>query len=195
MEYAYIFDVDGVLIDTMEVHFQCYKQALHEVNVPIDKAQFFRQAGMTGREQIRYFAGKAGLLIDVEQVYQRKRQLFEVYPGNFTVIECNVGLLRVLRASGIPIALASGSSKRSWLGIVKKFGIPADAMVGAEDVQKGKPNPDLFLCAAERLGVPPSECIVIEDSDAGIEAAKAAGMKALRFYNNRLQSCSFIDNK
>ena len=184
MEYAYIFDVDGVLLDTMEVHFDCYKQALHEVNVPIDKAQFFRQAGMTGREQIKYFADKAGLVIDVEQVYQRKRQFFKVYPGNFTTIDCNVGLLRALRASGIPIALASGSSKSSWLGIVEKFGIQADAMIGAEDVHEGKPKPELFLCAAERLGVSPSQCIVIEDSEVGIEAARAAGMKVLRFYNN-----------
>jgi HAD superfamily hydrolase (TIGR01509 family) len=51
-------------------------------------------------------------------------------------------------------------------------------------VKRGKPHPDLFLCAAEKLGVPPSHCIVIEDSDAGIDAARAAGMKAMRFYDN-----------
>ena len=82
MSYAFIFDVDGVLLSTMEAHFECYKQALQEANVPIDKAQFFRQAGMTGSEQIKYFAQKAGVSVEVEKIYARKRELFENYIEN-----------------------------------------------------------------------------------------------------------------
>ena len=184
MKYAYIFDVDGVLINTMEVHFQCYKQALEEVNVPIDKAQFFRQAGMKGQEQIKYFADKAGLVVDAEKVYARKRELFEKQTVEVNKIECNVELIRTLKAAGFPVAMASGSARASWVHVVEKLGIHADAVVGAEDVQRGKPHPDLFLCAAEKLGVRPENCIVIEDSDAGIEAARVAGMKAMHFYDN-----------
>jgi HAD superfamily hydrolase (TIGR01509 family) len=188
MGYAYIFDVDGVLLSTMEAHFQCYQQALQEVNVPIDKEQFYRQAGMTGIEQIMYFARKAGVPVDPEKIYARKRELFGSHVDSVRTIQCNVELLRLLKAAKIPIALASGSARKSWAGLIAGFGIEADALVGAEDVKRGKPNPDLYLLAAEKLGVSPSDCIVVEDSEVGIEAARAAGMKAMRFYNNESQT-------
>jgi beta-phosphoglucomutase len=184
MKYAYIFDVDGVLINTMEAHFACYKQALEEVNVPIDKAQFFRQAGMKGQEQIKYFAEKAGIVVDAGKVYQRKRELFDKWGEDVNQIECNVELICALKAAGFPVAMASGSARASWVRVVEKIGIHADAVVGAEDVSRGKPHPDLFLCAAAKLRVPPENCIVIEDSDVGIEAAVAAGMKVMRFCDN-----------
>ena len=184
MSLAFIFDVDGVLLRTMEAHFECYQQALAEANVPIDKAQFFRQAGMKGQEQIRYFAAQAGVKVDVEKIYARKIELFQDHSDAAQTIDCNVQLLSALRSAKIPVGIASGSSRKSWVPLLAKFGIQADALVGAESVQRGKPHPDLFLCAAEKLGVKPSNCIVIEDSDAGIDAAKAAGMKAMRFYDN-----------
>jgi HAD superfamily hydrolase (TIGR01509 family) len=184
MSYAFIFDVDGVLLSTMEAHFECYKQALQEVNVPIDREQFFRQAGMKGSEQIKFFAQKAGVSVEAEKVYARKRELFENCIENVETIKCNVELLRTLKAAKFPVALASGSARRSWVPLVTRFGIQADALVGAEDVKRGKPYPDLYLLAAEKLGVPPSDCIVVEDSEVGIDAAQAAGMKAMRFYDN-----------
>ncbi len=184
MGYAFIFDLDGVLFKTMEVHFECYKQALAEVNVPIDRDQFFRQAGMTGKEQIQYFATRAGIAIDPDLVYARKRELHARRGNHAEAIECNLGLFRALRAAGIPAAIASGSAKSSWRPLLEEYGLEADALVGPEDVERGKPNPDLFLCAARKLGAPPVNCVVIEDSEAGVEAAQAAGMKVLRFYDN-----------
>jgi len=184
VNFAFIFDVDGVLLRTMEAHFECYKQALEEANVPIERAQFFRQAGMTGQEQIKYFAAKAGVKVDVERIYGRKRELFQEHRDAAETIDCNVRLLSALKSAKFPVAIASGSSRKSWVPLLAKFGIQADAMVGAEDVEHGKPHPDLYLRAARELGIPPSDCIVFEDSDAGIDAAKAAGMKAMRFYDN-----------
>jgi len=187
MKFAYIFDADGVIINTMESHYICYKIALEEVDVPIDKNQLFSQAGMTGHEQIKYFCEKAGRKVDhsdIEKIYQRKRELYMDYIDTATKIDCNIELLKVLRSKSVLVAIATGSSKPSILPIIEKFSIEFDALVTAEDVTRGKPNPDLFLCAAERLGVSPENCIVIEDSDVGIEAAKNAGMKAMRFYDN-----------
>lgn len=184
MKYAYIFDFDGVLVNTMEAHFICYKKALEEVGVPIDRQQFFSQAGMTGSEQIAYFCEKAGNSSDISKIYQRKKELFKDYRDCATPIECNVQLLKKLKEQNIPVAIATGSSRPSIMPVIAKFDIKVDAIVSAEDVQRGKPNPDLFLCAAERLRVSPENCIVVEDSDVGIEAATAAGMKALRFYDN-----------
>lgn len=184
MKYGYIFDFDGVLVNTMEIHFESYKSALQEVNVPIDKKRFFSQAGMTGREQIRYFADMAGVCVDVEAVYRRKGELAKGNTDRATKIECNLELLNLLRKSGVKVAIASGSSRPSILPVMEKFDIEVDAIAASEDVKRGKPHPDLFLCAAEKLGIPPQNCIVFEDSDVGIEAARNAGMKAIRFYDS-----------
>ena len=192
-EYGYIFDFDGVLVNTMGAHFECYRQALAEVNVPIIEEQFYRQAGMTGREQIEYFADRAAVSIDVNAVYARKRELWEAHPPQVTSIECNLQLVCLMRRAGVPVAVATGSSPPTILPIMAQLGIEVDAIATAHDVERGKPFSDLFLCAAEKLGIPPEHCIVVEDSDVGIEAALNAGMKAFRFCDNQAKVDSFED--
>lgn len=185
---AYIFDFDGVLVGTMEAHFQCYKKAMDESGVSIDKKQFYSQAGMKGVEQIQYFANKQGKKVDAQKIYLRKKEIWEVSDLEVTPISCNIKLLKLLKDSGHPVAIASGSSPSSINPIVEKFNIQVDCIITSEDVKRGKPNPDLFLKAAEKLNANPENCIVIEDSDAGIEAAAAAGMKSMRFYDNAMES-------
>jgi len=182
-EYGYIFDFDGVLVNTMELHYEAYSKACLEFGVPVDKGKFFAQAGMTGREQIRYFARVAGVEVDVEAVYGRKNELARDWTDRAREIRCNMELLNTLHSNGVRIAVATGSTRRSIIPIMEKFGIRVDAVVTSEDVKRGKPNPDLFLCAAERLGLSPERCIVVEDSDVGIEAARNAGMSAFRFFD------------
>jgi HAD superfamily hydrolase (TIGR01509 family) len=184
MEYAYIFDFDGVLVDSMEAHFASYKEALQEVNIPINKAEFYSNAGMTGKEQLAFFANKATVAIDIEKVYARKKQLWDKYTGLIKKIQCNIELLKCIRTAGYRVAIATGSTPGSIIPVMKEYQVEVDAVVTAKDVKRGKPYPDLFLCAAEKLHVVPEKCIVVEDSDVGIEAAKAAGMNAMRFYNN-----------
>lgn len=185
MDFAYIFDFDGVLVYTMEAHFACYGQALAEAGVPIDRDQFFRNAGMTGREQLQFFAARAGVDVDVEKLYQRTRALRANQPAHTEAIACNLALLALLRSQGVRVAIASGSSRPSILPIMAEHGIEVDAVVTSEDIARGKPFPDLFLAAAAALGVDAERCIVVEDSDVGIQAAANAGMKALRFFDHR----------
>ncbi len=185
---AWIFDFDGVLVNTMEAHFASYGQALAEAGVPIDRERFFSQAGMTGREQIAWFARAAGKEVDVEAVYRRKSEIARQSTVPPEPISANIDLLRLLRAAGHRAAIASGSSRPSIEPIMAALGIQADALVTAEDVARGKPHPDLFLAAAERLGVPPRDCVVVEDSDVGIECARNAGMMAMRFYDRGRKS-------
>ncbi len=180
---AYIFDFDGVLVNTMEDHFRCYRQALEEVGVSIDKQRFYYQAGMTGLEQIAYFARQDGVKIEPEKVYARKKEIWAQEKPAGKPIDCNIRLLRLLRSSGIPAAIASGSSRGSILPMLEAHNIEIDALVTAEDVQRGKPDPELFLLAAKKLEVPAWNCLVIEDSDVGIQAAQAAGMGVFRFYD------------
>ncbi len=186
MKTAWIFDFDGVLVNTMEAHFASYGQALAEAGVPIDRQRFFSQAGMTGREQIAWFARAAGKSIDVEAVYRRKSEIARESPVPAEPIEVNIGLLRLLRGAGHPVAIASGSSRPSIVPVMRALGIEADALVTSEDVTRGKPHPDLFLAAAEKLGARPADCIVVEDSDVGIECARNAGMMAMRFYRSAM---------
>jgi HAD superfamily hydrolase (TIGR01509 family) len=183
MQYGYIFDFDGVLVNTMELHYEAYSQACREFGVPVDKKRFFDQAGMTGREQIGYFADQAGVEVDVESVYARKNELARDWTDRATDIQCNIELLNTLRGKGVKVAVATGSTRKSILPIMEKFSISVDAVVTSEDVKRGKPNPDLFLCAAEKLKLQPEQCIVVEDSDVGIEAAQNARMHALRFFD------------
>lgn len=186
-KFAYIFDADGVIINTMESHYICNRIALEEVGVPMDKKQYFSQAGMTGHEQIRYFCNRAGKKVteeEVDMIYQRKRELYKDYISVAKKIECNLELIKILRSNGIPVAVATGCSRPSIIPAMERFKIKVDALVTSEDVGRGKPNPDLFQLAAKRLNVNPKNCIIIEDSDVGIEAAKRAGMKAFRFYDN-----------
>jgi len=181
-DWAYIFDFDGVLVDTMPAHFASYGEALAEAGVPIDRERFYYQAGMTGREQIRYFCQRAGVQADVEAIYARKNELASKHRHLISPIPANLRLLHLLRAAGVRTAIASGSSRPSILPVMERFGIVADALVCSEDVRRGKPHPDLFLRAAELLGVEPARCIVVEDSEVGIQAARSAGMHALRYF-------------
>jgi len=183
MKTAWIFDFDGVLVNTMEGHFACYSRALAEAGIPIDRDRFFAQAGMTGREQIAYFARAAGKSADADAIYRRKKEIFEERRPPATAIQSMVDLYRTLQASGAPVAIATGSSRSSVEPVIQAHGFAPDALAVAEDVMRGKPHPDLFLLAARRLGVRPEDCIVVEDSEAGIEAARAAGMRALRFFD------------
>ena len=182
VEIGYIFDFDGVLVNTMPLHYTAYSQALEEAGAPLDREQFYRQAGMTGREQIAFFCHKAGVEGDVEAIYQRKNEIAKAHFDLVEPIPCNIELFRSLKKAGHPVSIASGSSKPSILPVVEKHAIPADIVVSSEDVSRGKPHPDLFLEAAKRMNLPPSNCVVIEDSDAGVEAAYAGGMHCLRFY-------------
>jgi HAD superfamily hydrolase (TIGR01509 family) len=179
---GFIFDFDGVLVDTMEAHFAAYGEALEDFGVPIDREQFFYQAGMKGVEQIAYFCRKAGREdIDPEDVYRRKGELTPEFAELITPIPANIQLLHALRKAGHKTAIASGSSKPSIIPAAERFSIEVDAVVSAEDVRRGKPDPELFLIAAERLGLSPAECAVMEDSPVGLEAAHAAGMSCHLF--------------
>jgi HAD superfamily hydrolase (TIGR01509 family) len=180
---SWIFDFDGVLVNTMEGHFLCYSEALREAGIPIDRDQFYSQAGMTGREQISWFARKAGKTVDPDAIYIRKKEIFDELKPEARSIPSMTELFGVLHAARARIAIATGSSRASVQPVIQKLGLNPDALATADDVTRGKPHPDLFLLAAERLGAAPADCIVVEDSDVGIEAARRAGMRALRFFD------------
>lgn len=178
---AYLFDCDGTIVDSMPLHYIAWKQSLAEWNCVYEEKLFYAWGGRPIREIIRLLNEMQGLEMPVDEVAKRKESLyFELLPQLKSIPE----VIEHIEAQHgrIPMAVVSGSRRDSVIGsltatdLLHKF----DTLVCAEDYQRGKPAPDGFLLAAERLGVPPSECLVFEDTELGIEAATAAGMASVK---------------
>jgi beta-phosphoglucomutase len=186
MEFkAYLFDMDGTLVDNMGIHNQVWIEFLRTHGVNITPAEFYeRAAGRTNAEILRHMIGPH--LEDV-QIMRMSAQKEELYRSRYRPIMKPVpGLsvfLQLMRTHGIAAAVASSAGHENIEFHLSGLGLRAyfDAVVGAEDVRLGKPAPDLFLTAAARLGIAPADCLVFEDSPAGLEAACRAGMQAVAF--------------
>jgi beta-phosphoglucomutase family hydrolase len=178
---AYLFDCDGTIADSMPLHYKAWKQILGEWNCEFSEERFYAWGGMPIVEIISTLNKEYGLSMPVEALAARKENLyFELLPELQPVPEV---VEHVLAMHGkIPFAVVSGSTRDSvvasltTLRLLDRF----DALVCAGEYQNSKPHPEAFLLAAEKLGVHPNTCLVFEDTDMGIEAATAAGMKSAR---------------
>jgi beta-phosphoglucomutase family hydrolase len=175
---AYLFDCDGTIADSMPLHYVAWKTVFDEWGCRFPEDVFYAWGGMPTEAIIARLNAEQGLAMPVEAVATRKEELyFEILHRLEAVPE----VMREIEAmhGRIPFAVVSGSTRESVvnsleaLGIVEKF----DTLVCAGDYARSKPAPDPFLMAAERLGVRPEDCLVFEDTEMGIAAAKAAGMK------------------
>jgi beta-phosphoglucomutase family hydrolase len=178
---AYLFDCDGTIVDSMPLHYSAWKKALAEWNCAFEEQLFYAWGGRPVTEIIAALNQRDGLNMPVDAVARRKEDLyFELLPQIQAIPEVVEHI--EAKHGHIPLAVVSGSRRDSVLGsltalhLIDKF----DVLVCAEDYARGKPAPDCFLVAAERLGVPPEDCLVFEDTDLGIEAATAAGMASVR---------------
>jgi len=178
---AYLFDCDGTIADSMPLHYLAWKKALGEWNCEFEERLFYEWGGMPVAEVISTLNERHGLTMPVETVSRRKESLyFELLPQLKPVPE----VLEHIRAEHgrIPFAVVSGSTKESVvaslvsLKLLDRF----DTFVCAGDYKKSKPDPEAFLLAAARLGVAPEDCLVFEDTEMGIQAAKAAGMASVK---------------
>lgn len=178
---AYLFDCDGTIVDSMPLHYKAWKQALAEWNCEFSENRFYAWGGIPITEIIATLNAEYGLSMPVETVAHRKENLyFELLPYLQPVPEV---VEHIFDQHGkIPFAVVSGSTRGSVEASLNKLNLldRFDTLVCAGDYQKSKPHPEGFLLAAERLHVPPRDCLVFEDTDMGIEAASAAGMKFAR---------------
>lgn len=178
---AYLFDCDGTIADSMPLHYIAWKKALGEWNCDLDEERFYAWGGIPTTEIIAMLNQMHGLSMPVEEVAVYKENLyFELLPQLEPVVEVLEHIEAMHRR--IPFAVVSGSNRESVvnsltaIGLLDKF----DLIVGSEDYARSKPAPDAFLKAAEKLGVPPEDCLVFEDTAIGIQAATAAGMRSVR---------------
>ena len=178
-----IFDVDGVLVDSYEAHFESWQRLGREAGFEMSPEQFVRTFGRTSREIIaEFWPERAVDPANVEALDGRKELLYrEIVAADFPAMDGAADLIDALHADGFAIAAGtSGPPKNVELCLERlqrreRF----TAIVTARDVTRGKPDPEVFLVAAERLGLSNARCLVVEDAPAGVAAAKAAGMKCI----------------
>ncbi|MCX7963905.1 MAG: HAD family phosphatase [Candidatus Sumerlaea chitinivorans] len=208
VKFGVIFDNDGVLVDSEHISLKAYRQAIREQGVELREEDDARYCGLTDADIIRDMREVYGADLDLERFSSRKRELYfelAAAAGAMRVFDGVRELLELLRANKIPYALASSGSREKILfnlrlaNLLEYFDVPAEfqgravqardaacrtgIIVSGEDFHRGKPDPEIFLCAAERLGLSPAQCVIIEDSINGLKAARAAGAIAVGVAN------------
>lgn len=181
---AVIFDMDGLLLDTEGIYTEVTQMIADRYGLTFDWSMKQNTIGLGAYELASYIVQAVGLPMSPEAFLQERTPLMNARFPQAAAMAGAQALVRHLSAHGVPIAVGTSSSRhyfelkttlhREWFALF-------DAIVTADDPQVGaaKPAPDIFLVAAERLGVAPADCLVFEDSPFGITAAKAAGMYAV----------------
>jgi beta-phosphoglucomutase family hydrolase len=179
---AVIFDLDGVVVDTTDQHHRSWQQAMAEQGYSVSNSEFCDFFGMRNEEIVQRLLGNDVTAEQISAIAGRKEEIYRrlVHQSLAPVLGL-MPLLADLRAHGFRLALGTSAPPENIALIFDELQLDDkfDAVVGGADVTRGKPHPDVFLLAAERLAVPPQCCVVIEDAVAGIEAARAAGMHSI----------------
>ncbi|MFI1438361.1 HAD family hydrolase [Streptomyces fructofermentans] len=178
-----IFDLDGTLVDSEPNYFEAGRQTLAEHGVTdFTWADHERYVGISTRETLVLWKERYGLDAPLDVLLADKnRRYLELARASTRVYPQMRAFVELLAADGVPMAVASGSSREAVRAVLAGTGLDAylRTVVSAEEVAHGKPAPDVFLEAARRLGAVPAECLVVEDAAPGAQAAHAAGMRCL----------------
>ncbi len=184
---AVIWDLDGVILDSSEEHRQAWHRMTREEGLPFSDEQFWATFGMRNDAIIQQLWGplphaRAQALADRKEAFFR-----ELIGETAAPLAGAIELLTTLRDAGYAQALASSTPTQNIEVISKTLGLERflSALVSGETVPHGKPAPDVFLKAAEVLGMTPAECLVIEDAVAGVQAAHAGGMRCIAVAGER----------
>jgi HAD superfamily hydrolase (TIGR01509 family) len=180
---AVIFDMDGVLTDSEPLINEAAVAMFREQGLVVQPEDF---RPFVGAGEDRYIGGVAEKHHWPLDLPAAKRRTYEIYleliPARLRAFPGAQGLVRSCRAAGLRIGVASSTDQVKIFANLRQIGLPPefwDAVVVGEDVKIKKPAPDIFLCAAGRLKVPPGQCAVLEDAVNGVQAAKAAGMRCV----------------
>ncbi|MEM4634080.1 MAG: HAD family phosphatase [Candidatus Anstonellaceae archaeon] len=179
---AAIFDLDGVIVDSEKAHLHTFNHVLSKMGIKISHAEWKRNyTGVGSVAILQDLFGKHKVRKDIFPILKERAEIYHDYVEKKGLKETPgfSKFFAYLSKNGIAAAIASGGHKPHILASMMSIGIPKIPFVGLEDVKNRKPAPDAFLLAAQKLGVRPSECIVFEDSLAGVQAAASAGMPCI----------------
>lgn len=185
MPVAAIFDLDGVVVDTAVHHFAAWRELAQRFGFDLTPEDDERLKGVGRMDALRIVLGIGGVDVpdaEATALADEKNARYVQQVARLTPADILPGareLLETLRAHGVPVALASASSNARAILERLEIGRLFDVVVDGTVVREAKPDPRVFLVAAERLGVAPDRCVVLEDAVAGVRAATAAGMVVL----------------
>lgn len=182
---AVIWDMDGVLVDTAEFHYQSWHETLADVGITYDRDTFRHTFGKNNETILREVMGNRYNPAEALDIGDSKEARFrELIRGQATLLPGVRELLEALQAAGIPQAIGSSAPMANIEALAGALGLEPffGAMVSAAEMP-GKPDPAVFLEAAKRLNVEPARCVVVEDAIAGVEAAHRAGMRCTAVTN------------
>ena len=171
-----IFDCDGTLVDTAPAHYYALQEGLKSLGLSMDAAWYYDRVGLTPAALFDAFEGVVGPF-DRQRVSAEYTVAFQQGLSRLREVEAIAAIAREWKGK-VPMAVASNGTRGNVQTTLRETGLLElfDTVVVAEDVAAGKPAPDVFLEAARRMGVWPERCVVFEDSDEGLEAARRAGM-------------------
>jgi len=182
---GYVFDLDGTLIDTMPLHFIAWSEAMKRAGLPVPLSEdlFYSLGGVPTRRVAELFGEHYKLPLNADSVSHVKELLYLERIDQVERIEAVVAFARKV-AKTKPVAIATGGQPEIALPALRAAGLDDifKVVITPNDVPpgRGKPEPDMFVLAAQRIGVDPKKCLAFEDAEPGIQAALAAGMKVVR---------------
>ncbi|MCB1236120.1 MAG: HAD family phosphatase [Verrucomicrobiae bacterium] len=180
---GYIFDCDGTLVDSMPLHFRAWNASFRHHGAPFEwtEERFYAGAGVPDREIVAALNAEFDCDLDGDAVHDFKAAWFVDHLTELTAVAAVAEIVRDLHARGAAMAVATGSDLAIVDPELRHVGLRHffEIIVTPKDVKRGKPAPDMFLLAAEKLGVAPAGCLVFEDGQAGLQAAEAAGMASV----------------
>lgn len=184
---AVIFDMDGVLIDSQPLHYDADLSELKKLGINAEYKDVVKYAGTITEERFKLYKRDFSLDFDVNKAAAEREEIMKNIFSNSDVgsIAGVKELLKDLKYNGILTAVASSSNYELIYTVVDKLNIREyfDVILSGNDMKRGKPAPDIFIAAAEKLNMKACECVVIEDSANGVQAAVSAGMKVVGYIN------------
>ena len=194
---AIIFDLDGTLVDSEPNYFKSDKKLLEELGIEFTEDMKTKYIGIGSKAMMEEIKERFHINESVEELIVKKNKYYaDVAKDNTIVFPEMLKLLQLLKKNNIPMAVASGSSPEIIEMIISITNLKSyfDVVLSSEEVKRGKPEPDIFIETAKRLGIAPSNCLVLEDSQYGVEAAKSAGMYciAIPFFTGEQLHHSFM---
>jgi HAD superfamily hydrolase (TIGR01509 family) len=183
MNAAALWDMDGTLIDSEEYHWRAWRETMAREGVPITHEHFLTTFGQRNDVILPHWLGKDAPAEHIRRVGDAKEQLYRdlVAAEGIEPLPGAAEWLERLHASGWKQAIASSAPRLNVAAIVHALKLDGviEAITASEDVSHGKPDPEVFLVAASRLGIAPGRAVVVEDAPAGIEAARRGGMRSI----------------
>lgn len=180
--FAVIFDVDGVLVDSYQAHFDSWKRLFRERGLDYSLEEFVWGFGRTSREVLARQWPETASESQIDELAARKEAYYrEIVAADFPAIDGAKELIHSLADAGVPMAVGSSGPPPNVQLVIEELGVGhlVTACITGANVKRGKPDPQVFQLAAAGLGMKPENCVVIEDALVGIAAARGAGMKCV----------------